>query len=91
MGLLNRRETVASRIEIKLGLLSYFNTGNLGDEIQSLAVERLAPRIDLLLDRDRLSEFKAPKGHKVKLVCNGWFSHHPQCWPPSSNIEPLLI
>ncbi|OGI94482.1 hypothetical protein A3A03_02910 [Candidatus Nomurabacteria bacterium RIFCSPLOWO2_01_FULL_40_18] len=73
----------------KYGLLSY-TTGNLGDEIQSLAARYFLPRVDIYLDRDNdLKKVKSNK--KIKLILNGWFSHKPQNWPPSENIDPLFI
>jgi hypothetical protein len=70
------------------GLMTY-STDNLGDDIQSHATRALLPQVDHLIDRDRLAQFRAQDN--VKVVCNGWFSHYPENWPPSSRIEPLLI
>jgi hypothetical protein len=71
--------------------LEYRNTGNLGDEIQSIAARRFLPRIDCMLDRDRLNARIAEPGRPVKLIMNGWYTHHPENWPPSPTLEPLLI
>jgi hypothetical protein len=77
--------------EVPYGLLTYHNTENLGDEIQSIAVRRFLPTIDAEIDRDRLASFQPDDGRRYKVVCNGWFSHCPAEWPPSQAIEPLLI
>lgn len=76
---------------MKYGLLIYHNSGNLGDEIQSISARRFLPRVDVTIDRDRLNEFKSPDGDSVSLITNCWFGHRPENWPPSSDIAPLLI
>jgi hypothetical protein len=76
---------------MKYALLVYSNSGNLGDEIQSIAARQFLPRVDVKIDRDRLSEFKAPDGEAVLLIMNCWFGHQPENWPPPSSIVPLLI
>ncbi len=72
----------------KYGLLKY-NTNNVGDEIQSIATKQLLPRVDTYLDRDNLNKVKSRK--KIKAIMNGWFTHNPENWPPSSDIEPLFV
>jgi hypothetical protein len=39
---------------MKIAVLKY-SSNNIGDDIQSLALERLLPRVDLRIDRDDLS------------------------------------
>ena len=75
-------------MEYLYGLLKY-STNNIGDEIQSLAAKQFLPQVDVLLDRDYLKEVKSDK--KIKLIMNGWFTHCPNNWPPSSAIKPLFI
>jgi hypothetical protein len=70
-------------------LLTYTRTRNFGDEIQSIAAWRLLPRLDALADRDFLNEFR-PRA-PTKLIVNGWFSHRPQAFGISANVDPLLI
>jgi len=79
---------VGKNIEYKYGLLKY-STGNIGDEIQSLAAEQFLPRVDVYVDRDNLGSVKAKS--KIKLILNGWFTHNPDKWPPSPAIEPLFV
>jgi len=69
------------------GLLDY-RTGNLGDEIQSLAARRFLPGVDVLLDRDDLTA--APLA-PVSAILNGWFLHEPVRWPPHPAIRALPI
>jgi hypothetical protein len=74
----------------RYGLLSYRGCGNLGDEIQSIAAERFLPHVDRYLDRDYLhaqADLPAP----LLLIMNGWFTHHPEHWPPSDGIKPLFV
>ena len=69
--------------------LVYANTFNLGDDIQTLAAKQFLPYVDHYLERDSINEFK--KDFNVKAILNGWWTHKPNCWPPSKNIIPLLI
>jgi hypothetical protein len=72
----------------KYALLKFNRTNNVGDEIQSLAVHRFLPRVDHLVDRDRISEFFPTE--PTKLVVNGWFCHNPECFDFNENIIPLI-
>lgn len=54
---------------MRIATLSY-STFNLGDDIQSIAVERLLPRVDLRVDRD--SPAVEALGSDVRLIVNGW-------------------
>jgi Polysaccharide pyruvyl transferase len=72
-------------------LLVYGDTNNLGDEIQSVAVQRLLSDVDALVDRDRLSAFNPEDRIPRRIVLNGWYSGGPENWPPSEYLEPLLI
>jgi hypothetical protein len=74
----------------KFGLFSY-ETFNLGDEIQSLAASQFFPSVDVFVDRDQSSSFVSDDGVPVKMIMNGWHSHWPENWPPSSDIIPLLL
>ena len=74
----------------KLATVSY-NTLNVGDEIQSLAVKRQLPHVDYEIDREKLNTFKSNNGEQVKLILNGWFMEKPDNWPPSEDIKPLFI
>lgn len=74
---------------MKLGIVQYPGSINIGDEIQSIAVERLLPRVDCYVPRERMNSFKSDE--KVKLICNGWFMVEPQNWPPSADLDVLFI
>jgi len=73
---------------MKFGLVVPRHTGNLGDEIQSIAVERLLPRVDHWLERDDLGSFAG--NEPVAAVVNGWYCFTPENWPPAPAIVPLL-
>ena len=68
-------------------ILAY--TNNLGDDIQSLAAKQFLPRVDVILDRDSLNKYEYTE--EIKVIMNGWFTHKPKNWPPSSCISPLFI
>ena len=70
--------------------LCYRPGRNLGDEIQTLAVEQFLPRVDARLDRDTLSSAVVTEPHIV--VMNGWFAEDPQgSWPPAEGIVPVFV
>ena len=70
-------------------VLSYPNSNNLGDFIQSEAVKQyFKNQIIQELDRDQLHTYKGPK---VFVFMNGWFMEKPSNWPPSNNINPFFV
>ncbi len=73
---------------MKFGLLSYGYTDNIGDEIQSLAASQFLPRVDIIVERDRLHWQK--DGGDLFVILNGWFTHQ-YGWPPPRNIHPLFV
>ena len=70
------------------GVMKYDFTGNLGDEIQSIASRSFLPHVDVYVDRERLDVFHYTE--PVKLIMNGWYMHWPEHWPPSPDVIPLL-
>jgi hypothetical protein len=79
--------------DCSFGLLGYTNSGNLGDEIQSLAARRFLPRVDYILDREKLDRGpqRPARRRPIKLIMNGWFAHDPGRWPPHPAVRPLLV
>ena len=76
---------------MKYSLLTYQEgriSFNIGDYIQSLAARQFLPSVDLLLNREKLSEYN---GAKTKLIMNGWFTHNARHWIPSDSIYPLYV
>lgn len=74
----------------KYGVLKY-SSQNIGDEIQSVAAMRFLPHIDYYLHRERLDEFKSDNGESVKLIMNAWWMWNQKHFPPSEDVNPLLI
>lgn len=74
---------------MKYGLMKYSYTTNLGNEIQSIASRQFLPHIDAYIEHEKLDLFKSPE--KVKMIMNGWYMDCVESWPPSEDIEPLLI
>lgn len=72
----------------KYGLLDS-STLNLGNEIQSVIVKPLLPRVDLYLDGDYLHNVTSDQ--MIKIIIHGSFNTRPKHWPPSPAIEPLFI
>lgn len=73
---------------MKISLLGFSNTQNIGDNIQTLAVAQHIGQSYDLVDRDFLSDYV---GEPCAVVLNGWFSHEPQNWPPSPDITPIFF
>lgn len=75
---------------MKFASFRYDCSGNLGDEIQSLAAEQFLPRVDKKFDRDTLASLT--ESEKYLVIMNGWFSEFPdKCFPPSDVISPVFI
>lgn len=77
-----------ARKSMKVAVLGYLNTDNIGDNIQTLAVAQHIGQQYSIVNRDFLSEYA---GEPCVVVMNGWFSHEPQNWPPSDNIIPIFF
>lgn len=74
---------------MKFAIMSYNHTTNLGNEIQSIAARRFLPKIDHYIDHEKLHHFD--KDSAVKMIMNGWYLDCSRSWPPSDNINPLLV
>lgn len=75
----------------KYGIVYYKETANLGDDIQTYAVYRRLPKVDYLIDREKLSYFVPNKKEKVKVIMNGWYNHDKTHVIPTPYIDPLFI
>lgn len=62
---------------------------NIGDDIQTSAARQFLPRIDYLLDRERIALADVPPG--TRAIMNGWYMHRVQHWPPPPELRPLFI
>ncbi len=73
---------------MRYGVFTYAYSTNLGDDIQSLAASRFLPRVDLLVERDRLHWYSDCCDTLV--IFNGWFTHQP-VWPPPHALRPVFL
>ncbi|WP_236555926.1 polysaccharide pyruvyl transferase family protein [Alcanivorax sp. S71-1-4] len=76
---------------MQFGLLDYKlvrGQFNIGDYVQSLAASQYLPRVDHYINREELDCYAGPA---AKIIMNGWFMHHPECWPPASHLETLFV
>jgi hypothetical protein len=80
---------MANKIK-KYGLMIYPGTPtyNVGDYVQSLAAKQYLPKVDVLIEREKLKKYS---GHEVNMIMNGWYIHNPEQFKPSSKINPLYI
>ena len=62
---------------------------NLGDEIQSVIVKKLLPRVDEYVDGCYLHQVKSEP--RMKLIIHGCFNSNSGHWPQSEDIKPLFI
>ena len=76
---------------MKYGLIVNFKTRNLGDDMQSYALEKFLPHVDYLIDLENLDSFYTPTGEKVAAFLGGWYLHSPLNWPPSPFLKLLPI
>lgn len=74
---------------MKTGVVLYFKSLNIGDDIQGYAASLLAGKNFTVLDREDLDN--ASHEEPIKLICNGWFLDHPEHWPPAKPVHPLFI
>ena len=74
---------------MKFGLLTYDYTINLGNEIQSIAARRFLPKVDYYIEHHKIQDFN--EDVDVKTIMNAWYLNCPEAWPPSENIDPLLV
>lgn len=67
----------------------YRGLNNLGDNIQSIAIERLLPAVKIRFNRDTLAQ--VDPDFPLKIIMNGWFSHFPEtCLPLSKRLHPVF-
>ena len=74
---------------MKYSSLSFSLSANVGDHVQSIAIERLLPRLDTHIDRSFLSS--SPTEEPTLLVMNCWFSNCTTAFPPAKGIVPVFF
>lgn len=66
-----------------------YKTTNIGDEIQSLAADRLVGVINKRFDREKLAKYEGDKAFNI--ILNGWYSHDfKSSFPPSELFNPVF-
>ena len=74
---------------MKTGGLKYW-TANVGDEIQSIAADRIVGDIAKRFDREKLNGYEGAE--KYNIVLNGWFStNFVNSFPPSNVFNPVFF
>lgn len=76
---------------MKYGLVTFKETENIGDDIQSYSAKKFLPHIDYYVEREKLDTFIPDKEEKVITLMNGWYLHNKLNFPPSPYIYPLFV
>lgn len=76
---------------MKYGLITFKNTRNIGDDIQSYAAIQYLPNIDCYIEREELDTYVPEHNEQISVIMNGRFLHNPRNWPPSPYINPLFV
>ena len=76
---------------MKYGLVTYKDTENIGDDIQSYVAIRFLPQIDYYIEREELDLFVPDKKEQVVTIMNGWFLHSKINFPISPYIYPIYV
>lgn len=76
---------------MKYGIISFKNTRNLGDDIQTYAALKYLPKVDYVIEREELNLFVPDKNEIVTTIMSGWYLHDVTSLPPSPFINPLII
>lgn len=65
-----------------------YNTSNVGDDIQTLAMLQHVPEGAEIVwcERDKLADYDGPP---ARLVANGWWAHGDRAWPPPRSVDVL--
>lgn len=75
---------------MKYGLITFKNTQNIGDDIQSYAAIKFLPQIDYYIEREAMNEFVPEKNEIVTTIMNGWYLHDITSMPPSPFLNTLI-
>ena len=76
---------------MKYGLITFKNTENIGDDIQSYSAIRFLPKIDYYIEREDLDLFVPKKKEQIVTMMNGWFVHSKLNFQLSPYIYPVFI
>lgn len=76
---------------MKYGLITFKETENIGDDIQSYSAIRFLPQIDYYIEREKMDLFVPNKKEQVITLMNGWFLHSKLNFMLSPYIYPVFI
>lgn len=76
---------------MKYGLITFKETENIGDDIQSYSAIRFLPQIDYYIEREKMDLFIPKTKEQVVTLMNGWFLHSKINFPLSPYIYPVFI
>lgn len=96
---MSKEESILSKLGDKIALRKTddkfaaikYSSHNIGDEVQSIAAMRFMPHIDYYVQRERVGSFESKDHEKVKMIMNAWWMWEYKNFPPSNDIDPLLI
>lgn len=78
-------------MNMKYGLITYKDTENIGDDLQSYVAIRFLPKIDYYIEREELDLFVPKEKQQVLTIMNGWYIHSKINFPISPYIYPIYI
>jgi hypothetical protein len=76
---------------MKYGLITFKETENIGDDIQSYVAIKYLPKIDYYIEREKLDLFVPRKEEQVVTIMNGWYLHTKLNFPISPYIYPIFV
>jgi hypothetical protein len=72
-----------------IGLLHNKRTTNIGDDIQTYALENLLPRVDRMVDRENMNTDECFDHQPTATPMAAWFMGKKWQWPPADCLRPL--
>ncbi len=76
---------------MNIGLLHNNRTTNLGDDVQTYALENLLPRVDRMVDRENMNTDECFDHQPTATPMAAWFMGKKWQWPPADCLRPLFI
>ena len=76
---------------MRYGVIWHPASHNLGDDLQTLAAGRLLPRIDTVLDGERLDEAPGEPGEDIITLMGGHAMRRKYHWPPHPSLRPVCL
>lgn len=76
---------------MKYGIVVHSTTQNIGDDIQTYAASKLIPKVDYIIEREKINSFKSENNEPVCVIMGAWYMWKKYNWPPSANIIPIFV